>query len=213
MSADVTLFIPDELAAPSGARVVRSVTASDVAGALAEVALPQLGQRLAEGDVRLAVAELDGGQSTLALAAVRDDWDHSSLAVRELDTAIGAYRELLGFEVEFAERGMDAQVASITGVPGLVCDLAQLRSPATAHTLELIAFHLPPGAPASQAPLRPGQGHAAFRVPDLEAAVAQIERLGGRDLGEVTHCEEGRSAYCSEPAGSYIELTEPADHR
>ena len=210
MSSDVTLFVPDGLAAPDGARALRVASASGTAGTLVEVGLPQLGRRLAGDDVRLQVAELDGGQTALTLGATRDDWDHSSLAVSELDTAIAFYRELLAFEVDFAERGMNAQVASITGVPGLVCDLAQLQSPVTAHTLELIAFRPPPDAPAGHGPLRPGQGHAAFRVPDLEAALAEVERLGGQVLGDLTRFENGRSAYCREPGGSYIELTEPA---
>ena len=163
---------------------------------------------MAGRDVRLEVAELDGGQSVLALAPVPDDWDHSSLAVRELDAATAFYRELLGFEPVFSERGMATQIASIAGLPGLTCDLAQLRSPSMGHTLELIAFRPPPDAPVASRPVRPGEGHAAFSVPDLDSALAEVGRLGGEILGEVTRFETGRSAYCREPSGSYIELAE-----
>ncbi len=209
MSSPTTVFVPDAVTAPHGASMLRAARAGDTSGTLVETELSQLRGRLAARDVRLDVVELDDGDCSLALAALAEDWDHTSVAVADLDSAIDFYGELLGFEVDFCERGMDAQIASITGVAGLVCDLAQLSSAATVHTLELIAFRRPPNTPEDHGPLRPGQGHVGFRVRDLDAALEQVRRLGGVLIGEVTGFESGRSAYCRSASGSYIELSEP----
>ena len=131
-------------------------------------------------------------------------WHHTSLAVSDLKRAIDFYRRAFDYEVLFEERGMAEQIARMTGSPGLICDLAQLRSPVSGHVLELIAFK---GAAAGDPqPLRPGAAHVAFHVDDLEAALAKVKRLGAVPLGEITQFDEGRSVYCREPAGSFFEL-------
>ncbi len=135
---------------------------------------------------------------------------HTSLAVSDLDLAIAFYRDAFGYEVAFREDGMSDQIAGMTGVVGLTCDLAQLGSACSDHVLELIAFH-PPGGhamPADTAPVRPGAAHIAFYVEDLEAALRTVESLGAVRLGRVTQFSEGRSVYCREPAGSFFEMEE-----
>ena len=137
-------------------------------------------------------------------------WHHTSLAVNDLDTAVAFYREAFGYELKFQERGMSDQIASMTGIDGLTCDLAQLRSACSDHVLELIAFHLPSRetAPLEPAPLRPGAAHVAFSVADLEAALAAVEALGAVRVGRITGFSEARSVYCREPAGSFFEMEE-----
>ena len=146
------------------------------------------------------------------MPAVRvKSWHHTSLAVRDLDAATAFYRDAFGYEVLFRETGMSRQIASMTGIDGLTCDLAQLRSERSDHVLELIAFHPPaPGGapPPDRAPLRPGAAHVAFAVEDLEAALAAVEAFGATRLGGITEFSEGRSVYCREPAGSFFEMEE-----
>ena len=101
---------------------------------------------------------------------------------------------------------MAAQIASMTGVPGLVCDLVQMRSPISGHVLELIAFKGQSGGEVK--PLQPGMAHVAFYVDDLDEALAKVEKLGAVRLGEITQFDEGRSVYVREPAGSFLELEE-----
>ena len=138
-------------------------------------------------------------------------WHHTSLAVRDLDAAITFYRDAFGYEATFVERGMSEQIASMAGVEGLTCDLAQLRSALGDHVLELIAFHRPEerGTPRTErAPLHPGAAHIAFAVEDLESALATVETLGAARIGRITEFDEGRSVYCREPAGSFFEMEE-----
>jgi catechol 2,3-dioxygenase-like lactoylglutathione lyase family enzyme len=133
-------------------------------------------------------------------------WEHSSLAVDDLERSISFYAEAFGYDVTFAERGMTRLIEQIAGIPGLECDLAQLRLPGMEHLLELIAFRGPPAEAGP--PERPPAGHVAFRVADLEVALAGVEALGALRLGELTTSPDGRSVYCREPGGSVFELSE-----
>jgi catechol 2,3-dioxygenase-like lactoylglutathione lyase family enzyme len=143
------------------------------------------------------------GQATAGAAAVVA-WEHSSLAVAGFDRALDFYRAAFGYELVFEDRGMTDLIERVAGVPGLECDLAQLRLPGSEHILELIAFRAPP----AEGSVRPPSGHVAFQVADLDHALAEVLRLGAEQLGEVTAFPEGRSVYCREPAGSVFELSE-----
>ncbi len=135
-------------------------------------------------------------------------WEHTSLSVADLDQALAFYQAAFGYEVIFQERGMTTQIQQITGLPGLRCDLAQLRSPLSGHLLELIAFHDGPPDREEHAPTRVGAAHVAFKVRDLDAAVEAMRHLGAEMIGEITQFEEGRSAYLREPSGTVVELDE-----
>ena len=135
-------------------------------------------------------------------------WHHSSLAVSDLTTGVNFYCAAFGYKIEFEERDMRTEIEQIAGIPGLSCDLAQLRAPYSDHVLELIAFHKPPAESVNtiRAPIYPGLAHIAFLVDDLNLAMKKVESLGARRLGTVTHFSEGDSVYYREPAGSFIEM-------
>ena len=138
-------------------------------------------------------------------------WDHTSLAVTDLDDAIRFYESAFGFNVVFEARGLTSQAASITGPPGMNLDLAHLVSPLSPQRLELIQFSAPESPMSdslSNAPTTPGTGHLSFVVEDLDQAIATVKALGARQLGSVTSFAEGRSVYFMEPAGTVVELEE-----
>jgi predicted enzyme related to lactoylglutathione lyase len=54
-----------------------------------------------------------------------------------------------------------------------------------------------------------GRGHVAFRVRDLPAALAEVEALGARPLGEEVRFPTGSAVYAREPGGSIFELYAP----
>src|SRR5262245_7399353 len=132
-------------------------------------------------------------------------WNHSSLAVNDLNLAVGFYTAAFGFEVLFSEDLVD-EIELMTGSPGMRCRLAQLRVPGAGQTLELIEFR----SPGSQAllPTGVGHGHVAFGVDDVPGWLQRLEELGARPLGSVASFDEGRAVYLQEPAGSVVELTE-----
>lgn len=143
------------------------------------------------------------------MTTVRAQLVHSSLAVHDLDRAIEFYATAFEAEVVFSDHAMTDLIERTAGLPGLTCDLAQLRFPGTDHALELIAFHVPDPTRADDAPVRVGHGHVCFCVGDLDAAVARVEALGAARVGEVVVFPEGvRAIYMREPAGSVFELEE-----
>jgi predicted dehydrogenase len=130
-------------------------------------------------------------------------WDHTAFSVSDLDLAIRFYKEAFGYEVFYEERGEDTFVARLLGEEGVVCDLAQLRSPSSEHALELLVFH-----GARRAPVPPGTAHVAFRVEDLDLALRSVQSHGAEPLGELIAYPGGRAVYCREPSGTMFELYE-----
>ncbi len=138
-------------------------------------------------------------------------WEHTCLAVEDIDRAVTFYRSAFGYQPVFEARGMTDLMRGIVGVPELSCDLVQLRAPLSGHVLELIAVRAVPPAQRDHGPTRPGTAHVAFAVPDLERALAAVRVLGAEPIGSVTTFPDGRSVYCREPSGSFFELNEPLD--
>lgn len=134
--------------------------------------------------------------------------DHASLAVEDLDRAVGFYTAAFGYELLFRDRQTDA-IATLTGVPGMGCELAQLRNPQDGSVLELVRFE-PPVGDAQAVPAFVDHGHVAFRVDDLESATADLLELGAVPLGGQVSFPTGRAIYLREPAGTVLELYEPA---
>lgn len=135
-------------------------------------------------------------------------WHHSSLAVSSLDQASRFYQEVFGFKETFRVKDMKKEIASVAGVKNLRCDLAQLEHPQSPHVLELIAFRGDTNLREIPKPIQVGSGHISFVVDDLEGAVETVKKYGAEVLGSVTMFSEGKSIYCREPAGSFIELEE-----
>lgn len=133
---------------------------------------------------------------------------HASLAVRDLDRSLAFYQSLFGGTVVLHVRGMDDLIRRTTGLPNVVCDLAQLRLPGTGVLLELIAFRDIPAGREDDAPVRAGHGHVCLGVADLDASLARAQRHGATHVGEVVTYPDGRSVYLREPGGSVLELEE-----
>lgn len=145
---------------------------------------------------------------TSPLAGPGTKWHHASLTVSAVDPAIAFFHDVFGFEVEFIERCMAGDIATLTGRPGLVCDFAQLRSPHFPMVLEFIAFRsavdvVPTG---DDVPWRPGAGHICFHVPDFDVAVTIVTQYGARMLGDAIAFPGGRSIYGQAPGGAFFEL-------
>jgi catechol 2,3-dioxygenase-like lactoylglutathione lyase family enzyme len=135
-------------------------------------------------------------------------WHHTSLAVADLDEALRFYSEVLGYEVTLLARDMRDEIASMVGIPGLSCDLAQCTSPVSGHRLELIAFRGVPEDCDPRLPVRPGRAHVAYVVDDLDAALSALVAAGGAPVGAVTDFPEGRAVYCFDGCGGVVELEE-----
>jgi predicted enzyme related to lactoylglutathione lyase len=135
---------------------------------------------------------------------------HASLAVNDLERSLGFYTAMFSVRVVLDERCMTDLIRRTTGLPGLVCDLAQLHFPEEDVLLELIAFRQVPAGREDDAPVRAGHGHICLGVADLDANLARAQRHGATPVGQVVNYPEGRSVYLREPGGSVLELEEVA---
>lgn len=136
------------------------------------------------------------------------DIDHFSLAVSDLEEAIAFFSRGFGFEVHFVEWRMTHQIASMLGLEGASCDLAQLTLGDGGPKLELIAFRHDAIGVAASHPMTPGMGHIALKADDFEATLERLEQLGAEPLGNVTDFSAGRSVYLRTPFNAFLELEE-----
>lgn len=135
-------------------------------------------------------------------------WHHTGLSVEDLDQALHFYKSSFGFTEVFEAMDMSDLIENLTGVKGLRADLVQCKSQMSNQVLELIKFRNIPEDADELLPIRPGRIHNAFLVPDLEAAIADVEKNGGKLFGSITEFSEGRAAYLSDGSGNAIELEE-----
>lgn len=167
-----------------------------------------------DADVRLPVGDYDNAETLVRLAQpLRNNmlvkkWHHTSLAVKDIDSAIAFYRDAFGFQVILEEREMMKQIEAMTDTQGLSCDLVQLQAGFSDHVLELISFKHSRQKllGIGEKPIGPGAAHIAFYVEDLASAIQHVESLGAKPVGQVTRFDEGQSVYYREPGGSFLEI-------
>lgn len=135
---------------------------------------------------------------------------HASLPVTDLDSSLAFYRAVFGARVVLLERGMSDLISRTTGLPGVTCDLAQLRIGENPTLLELIAFHGVPAGREDHAPVKPGHAHVCVGVTDLEQALRAAEQHGATRVGEIVAYPDGRAVYLRTPGGTVLELEEVA---
>lgn len=105
------------------------------------------------------------------------------------------------------------ELAAGMGLPGARLRGMHLRLPgggADGPTLEIFQYDRLAERPAV-AVNRPGYGHLAFKVDDVEAARAAVIAAGGRPLGRIATTPTGDGAavtwaYVTDPEGNVIEL-------
>lgn len=124
------------------------------------------------------------------------------------------YRDVFGCELVPPER--DYRSADLDGATGLRdahLTGAHLRLPGhgpTGPTIEIYQYdEMVEGAPPRVN--RPGWGHVAFHVPDVDAALDAVVANGGDRFGDVVtlRTADGRRVtwcYAQDPAGNLVEL-------
>jgi catechol 2,3-dioxygenase-like lactoylglutathione lyase family enzyme len=139
---------------------------------------------------------------------------HTAISTRNLERALGFYRDLLGFEMVFEFAWPEgAEIADqITGLKSSSARAAMLR--AGNAFIELFEFASPPPVPGD--PKRPvcdhGITHIALDVRDIDAEYARLSEAGmifhcpPQDLGPGT-----RATYGRDPDGNVVELQQILD--
>lgn len=139
---------------------------------------------------------------------------HTNLIARDWRALAAFYERLFGCEPVPPERDFAGpELERGTGVPGARLTGAHLRLPGhgpDGPTLEI--FHYSRLAEAQPTAVnRPGFGHLAFTVADVDAARAEVLAAGGRPIGDVVTLTTATGAkvtwcYVTDPEGNAIEL-------
>ena len=138
---------------------------------------------------------------------------HVSRGVRDMNSALGFYRDLLGMEVvldtEMRGEMLDAEVA----LDGAHIRFVLLRGSGPMPFLELLQYYAPPGERDAAAP-RPndvGAHHIALVVNDIVSAHRVLVAAGVRFTAPPHEVDSGAlqghwTAYCFDPDGQVVEL-------
>ena len=118
---------------------------------------------------------------------------YTGIRVRDLETSIRFYREVMGMRV--SRRGK-------MGHGGV---WVEMQSPGSPQRLELNWY---PPASRFYRPYRKGEelDHLAFRVPDVGRAFSEVTSKGARPEVEPFDEERYAFAFVSDPDGIWIEL-------
>jgi catechol 2,3-dioxygenase-like lactoylglutathione lyase family enzyme len=139
---------------------------------------------------------------------------HTNLVARDWRTLARFYERVFGCEPIPPERTLSGRwLEAGTGVPGAQIRGIHLRLPGHGDggpTLEVFQYDPQAHTPEPSAN-RPGLGHIAFAVEDVEKARQQVLAEGGRSVGEVISQEIPNVgtitfAYVRDPEGNIIEL-------
>ena len=138
-------------------------------------------------------------------------FDHTSFTVADVERAVAFWRDAVGFAVADLSLREGDWLGAVVGVPGARCRIAHLHGHGT-H-LEFIQYLAPAGSDMTGPPHRPGTGHVAFVVQDIEAMAKRMLEAGASEQGRITRCTSGPAAGClavylRDPNGIIVELVE-----
>jgi len=141
---------------------------------------------------------------------------HVNLIARDWRRLADFYAHVFGWEPVPPERDLSGDwLDAATGLAGVKIRGTHLRLPghgATGPTLEIFEYNHQSEGPTT-AVNRPGFGHIALAVSDVEAALAAVRAAGGGSVGRVASTEIAgaghiRFVYATDPEGNVIELQE-----
>ncbi|NMC86569.1 MAG: VOC family protein [Anaerolineaceae bacterium] len=142
-------------------------------------------------------------------------YTHTNLIAVDWRTLAKFYIEVLDCELVPPERDLRGEpVERGTAIPGVHLSGVHLRLPGVGSdgpTLEIFSYE-PLAAAAAKKVNRPGFGHIAFAVEDIDAARAEVLAHGGRAVGELVKTPIGdtghyyRWCYLTDPEGNILEL-------
>jgi catechol 2,3-dioxygenase-like lactoylglutathione lyase family enzyme len=139
---------------------------------------------------------------------------HTNLVARDWKQLADFYTSVFGCKLVPPVRDLEGQwLDDATSVPHAHIRGAHLRLPGfgeTGPTLEIFQFDFELEKPVP-AVNRPGYGHIAFAVDDVDSARRAVIEAGGSDVGKLVSTEipgagQIRFVYMADPEGNVIEL-------
>ncbi|MBD0737594.1 VOC family protein [Streptomyces sp. CBMA29] len=137
--------------------------------------------------------------------------DNVGIVVGDMDAAVAFFVEL-GMEVEGRTEVEGGFADQCTGLDGVHCDIATLRTPDGHSRLELATYRSPvavSGGPRDRPHNILGTHRVMFAVDDIEDTVARLRPHGAEVLGEIARFEDSfLLCYVRGPEGIIVGLAE-----
>ncbi len=138
-------------------------------------------------------------------------FNHSGFVVKNLETMLHFYRDLLGLTVLSESDNLAPPEGNHTGIPGAHRYLVFVGKEDSAHRLELVHFIEPPSPNGHLERNQLGASHVCFNVENLESLYI---RLQSHDIEFVTPPifrdlpEGGKHGICyaKDPEGNWLEF-------
>ncbi|MEU2250275.1 VOC family protein [Streptomyces sp. NPDC019224] len=136
--------------------------------------------------------------------------DNVGIVVEDLDAAVAFFAEL-GMELEGRGEVQGPFADQCTGLDGVHCEIAMLRTPDGHSRLELAKYRSPAliDAPRDRPHNVLGTHRVMFAVDDIEDTVARLRPLGGELVGSIARFEDSYLlCYLRGPDGVIVGLAE-----
>ena len=137
--------------------------------------------------------------------------DNVGIVVEDLEAAIAFFVEL-GMELEGRAEVEGPVADQCTGLDGVHCDIAMLRTPDGHGRIELTTYHAPAlieVEPEAAPPNTRGIRRIMFAVDDLDDVIARLRPHGAELVGEVAQYGDSyRLCFVRGPEGIILGLAE-----
>ncbi|MEU8956102.1 VOC family protein [Streptomyces sp. NPDC048518] len=137
--------------------------------------------------------------------------DNVGIVVDDMDAAVAFFQEL-GMELEGRGQVEGGFADQCTGLDGVRCDIAMLRTPDGHSRLELSKYRSPEAtstAPRNKPHNIVGTHRVMFAVDDLKDTLARLRPHGAEVIGEIARFEDSYLVcYARGPEGIIIGLAE-----
>ena len=136
-------------------------------------------------------------------------WHHVALSVKDMESALRFYRDLLGFEVDWEREHYAGEAFSeVVGLPNADARVVMLKG--YGMRLELFAYHNPQGIEAGPRRMCDfGLTHFALTVQHIHELYRRFSAAGVRFNSPPRKLRAGVwAAYMKDPEGVTIELVE-----
>jgi glyoxylase I family protein len=136
-------------------------------------------------------------------------WHHVAISVKDMESELRFYRDLLGFEVDWERENYTGEMyARVVGLPGAAARVVMLKG--YGARIELFKYHVPEGeecGPKRQCDF--GLTHFALTVKGIHGIYERLLQAGVQFNCPVQNLRPGVWAtYMKDPEGVTIELVE-----
>ncbi|WP_369382754.1 VOC family protein [Streptomyces sp. cg36] len=137
--------------------------------------------------------------------------DNVGIVVQDMDAAVAFFTEL-GLELEGRTRIEGPVADECTGLDGVRCDIAMLRTPDGHSRLELAKYLSPAvisGGPGNRPHNIAGTHRVMFAVDDIQDTVTRLRPHGGEVLGKIAQFQDSYLlCYLRGPDGIIVGLAQ-----